>query len=602
MKVTIPHFQKITSLLFAFVAILCTPYVLKDELVNFSLSNSLFSVFIFIAYFFLLQFAMKQQNKIMVLFASILGLTFSSFMVWGRNVYTTGSTQITQLKTWGMILAFLPIFSALVVLCFRYLPMLCADNNFTECKINDRKKFLVVWLLIFLAWIPVLLASYPGVYGYDSIYQINYYRSGDFSLHHPIAHSYMLGFFVVTLGNLFGSYKVGMCCYSVFQMLCMSAAYSALYSFYVSKRCKKWVCLVVLLLFMFLPTNAIMAMSATKDALFSVLIALGTMLLFMISENPGRLKSIKFDIALTAIFLLIAIFRNQGKYIIIATFIIAILFLWKYKKQLLIMLISFVVLLGIYNGPITVALNGTPVNSLKEMMSVPCMQLSRAGVLCQDQLTDEEILSIEEYIRYYAKYQDAAGISDLFKNYLNTDKIKENPMDFIRLWVKVGLKCPTAYVDAFARITIGYWYPDMNYRDPQAFHPYWEYSPTGSTGVGSFDEEKYILLKQTPVKGFEPLYNWLHDLTYKNTYQSVPLISLLFSSALPTWCLLIVLAYTLYKRRYRCLIPLGFLLMLLATLILGPVVLYRYVFPLYLIIPLLLCSGGGRYKIEKDEK
>ncbi len=600
MKDAKPNFQKTVSLVLAFIATLCTPYIFKDELVKFSLSNSLFSILIFIAFFFLLRCATKHLEKTMLVFVSVLGFVFSAFMVFGKNIYTSGSVNILLPKTWGMIFAFLPIFSALVVLCFHYLPTLYAENEAVKFGTTDKKRFFIVWGLIFLAWLPVLLASYPGVYGYDSVYQINYYLSGNFSLHHPVAHSYMLGFFVITLGNLLGGYEAGMCCYSVFQMLCMSASMSVLYSFYISKKCRKSVGIAILLLFMFLPTNPIMAISATKDVLFAALIALATMLLLMLSENPERLKSVKFDITLTIVFLLISVFRNQGKYIIIATFVFAILLLWKYKKQLLAMLLAFIVILGVYNGPMTSALNGVPANSLREMMSVPCMQLSRAGVYGKDQLTDKEIKSIKEYINRYDEYSECAGTADPFKGSLNTSKLKKNPLEFIRLWLKVGLKCPTVYIDAFARLTIGYWYPDMNYRDPCAYHPYWEYSPTGSTRY--FDETEYVLLKQTPIKGFEALHDWLYNLTYNNSYQAIPVISMLFSSALPLWCVLIVLAYMLYKKQYRHLIPLMFILMFVATLLLGPVVLYRYIYPLYLATPLLICCCGKKYKYEKDGK
>lgn len=599
LKNVISHWKMLLCLAFAFMASLCTPYVLKDKLVNFSLNNSIFSIFVFVGYYILFQYSIKYLKKLMAFFVFFLGFIFSTFMVFGKNIYTTGSANILQLKTWLLILVFLPVFSALVVLCFHYLPMLCRENQLEETGTANKKRFFIVWLLIFLAWIPILLASYPGVYGYDSIYQINYYLSGEFSLHHPIIHSYILGFFIITVGNLLGGYEIGMCCYSVFQMLCLSATLSILYTYYISKKCNRVFGVGVLLVFMFLPTNPIMAMSATKDILFSAFIALAVMFLLMISENPERLKSVKFDIALTAVFILVSIFRNQGKYIVIVTFVLSLFLLWKYKKQLLAMLVAFVVLLGIYNGPVTDALNGVPANPIREMMSIPCLQLSRVATLCQDQLTDEESQLIKEYVGRCDEYNKGSAIADIFKGSLDVERLKKNPMEFIGLWLKVGLKCPTAYFDAFARVTIGYWYPDMNYPDPNAYHPYWEYAPTGF--FNSFDATKYVLLKQTPVKGFETLHNFLLRFSYSSAYQRLSVVSMLFGSALPIWCALIVFAYSLYKKQYRHMIPLVFVLMFVITLLLGPVVLYRYVYPLHLVTPLLACIGGCKYKNEKVE-
>ncbi len=591
---------KTVNILLALIAAMCTPHILKDDLAAFSLSNSLFSILIFIGYFTLLQYAGKRFEKRMLGLSAVLGFLFSVFMVFGKNIYTTGSVNIIQMKTWVLIFAFFPLFAALVGLCFYYLPTVTTGGRPFERAnaLSDKKRFFLVWLLIFIAWLPVLLASYPGVYGYDSVYQINFYRSGEFSLQHPIAHSYLLGFFVITVGNLLGSYEAGMCCYSVFQMLCLSAAFSALYSFYISKRWTNGWRIALLLVFMFLPTNPIMAISATKDVLFSAFFALATMLFLMLAEDPTRLRSVKFDVTLTAVLLLVAMFRSQGIYIIVATFVVALILLWKYKKQLLLIFASFVILVGLYNGPISTALGGVPSNSLREMMSIPSVQLARAITCAEGQLTDEESRLIKEYISKYHQYNRDAGIADQFKGSLDTDRLKKDPMEFIGLWAKVGLKCPTAYVDAFARVTVGYWYPDMNYRDPKAYHPYWEYSPTKSSAV--VDESKYLLLKQTPVKGFEGLHDRLYDLTYNNSYQSKPLVSMLFSSGLPLWCVLLALGYTLYRKQYRQLIPLGFVMMLVATLLLSPVVLYRYVYPLHLVVPLLVCAGSVKYEKEVD--
>ena len=587
---------KTVNILLALVAAIGTPYILKDHLVAFSLSNSVFSVLIFFGYFALLQYAARFFEKKALAPSAILGFLFSAFMICGKNIYTTGSVNVTQFKTWALIFAFSPLFFALVRICFHYLPIFTSGGRpvIGFSRLSDGKRFLMIWLLIFIAWVPVLLASYPGVYAYDSIYQINFYRAGEFSLQHPIIHSYMLGFFVITVGDLLGSHEAGMCCYSVFQMLCLSATLSAIYSFYVSKKWKNGWRLAVLLVFMFLPTNPIMAMSATKDTLFSAFFALATMLLLMIAENPQRLKSVKFDIGLTAVLFFMAIFRSQGKYVIVATLLLAIILLWKYKKQLLAILACFILLLGVYNGPVSTALNGTSSNSLREMMSIPCLQLSRAATCSADKLSAEDAALIKEYIGRYDQYNKDAAIADQFKGSLDTERLKQNPMEFIGLWARIGLKCPSVYIDAFARVTIGYWYPDMNYRDPQAYHPYWEYSPTGT--LVPCDETKYLLLEQTPVGGFGWLHNRLYDLTYENSYQKIPVLSLLFSSGLPVWGLLIVLGYMLCKKQYRFLIPLGFIGLLLATLLLGPVVLYRYVYPLHLVLPLILCGCGVKYE------
>ena len=227
--------------------------------------------------------------------------------------------------------------------------------------------------------------------------------------------------------------------------------------------------------------------------------------------------------------------------------------------------------------------------TIREMMSVPCVQLSRAMLYNDDELSENEKDLICEHIPDYSTYSFNPGISDLMKRSLDTDWIKENPIEFAKLWIKVGLKCPLTYIDAFARLTIGLWYPDMNYRDTGAYHPYWEYYSTGK--LVRFDENKYLILKQNPVNGFEWLNKIYYKLSYENSYQSVPVISMLFSSGFAVWCLLLFIAICIYRKKYRHLFPAAFITGLLLTLMLGPVVLLRYVYPIIISVPLLFASS-----------
>ncbi len=589
----------IFSLLFALSATLVTPYILKDQLTAFSLTNSVFSVLIFVGYFFLFKTATKHIEKKKMLFSVALGFVYSVFMVLGKNVMTAGFSYIFEIKTWIAVILILPVFSALALLCLSYVPFVNAAGDFTigKKKLSDKTTFFILFALIFIAWIPILLASYPGVYGYDSVYQINMYRSGEVSLHHPIIHTYLLGFFVLDVGEILGSYEAGMCCYSIFQMLCLSATFSAIYTFYVSKRWKNKSRLLVLLLIMFLPTNPIMAFSGTKDVIFAAFFALSTMLLLMVAENPERIKSIKFDLLMIGSFFLMTIFRNQGKFLVAAAFVFAFIFLWKYKKNLILVLASFLILIGVYNGPVTKALGGVEAAPIREMLSVPCVQLARAINYNADELTEEECQLIKEYIPRYAEYGWNAGISDAFKNMFDDVRFKENPTEFIKLWMTVALKCPQTYIDAFLRLTVGYWYPDMNYRDPQAYHPYWEYAPTGA--LVWFDPNEYVLLEQTPVKGFGFLNTVLFKTTYSNAYQYLPVVPMLLSSGMLLWSILMFFVYILLEKKFKYFIPLAFIAMMYVTLFLGPVVLFRYIYPIVMIMPMLFACAFN-IKKEKD--
>ena len=451
---------------------------------------------------------------------------------------------------------------------------------------HPKALYIIEFLLIYFSWMPIFLASYPGIYGYDSVYQIGYYISHHFGLHHPLIHSLILGFFTITVGNFFGSAEEGFSIYILIQMGILSFAFSEL------MRClRKWNIpqifrLFTLALIILLPTNAIMAISSTKDTIYSA-----TLLLLLLQFANAVVNKKYFDskmtMVTTAIILFLnLIFRNNAIYVDALSLIIALICFhdWKLNKKVLIIYFTAFLCFIIYSGPITTSLGGVKADSIPEMVSVPVMQMSRSATIGKEQLTEGDIQEIEEYIPDYMKYSDnQQGISDLMKNSFNSDLFRENPMHFMKLYFRIGMKCPTAYIDAFLRTTIGLWYPDMNYSDPQAHHPYWEYDNT----VDNSDNNWLIIRRQT-MTGFEGIEFLMHDLAYSNSYQKLPIISLLFSSGFYIWIMLVFITYAFQNKMYKLLVPSGFLFSLWLTLLLGPVVLYRYVYPFVICTPLLI--------------
>ena len=72
---------------------------------------------------------------------------------------------------------------------------------------NKKKSWIWIWGLMFLAWIPGLLAAWPGVFVVDNVFQMKWYLEGTISAHHPILHTYLLGG-CLKLGKLKKSLKL----------------------------------------------------------------------------------------------------------------------------------------------------------------------------------------------------------------------------------------------------------------------------------------------------------------------------------------------------------------------------------------------------------
>ena len=211
--------------------------MMKAKNQSFELSNSIWGLILFMA-FLALYSKIKDLSvdKRLIIISSLCGFCFSSSMVIGSNVLVYSSTNIGYLSTWLHIFFGIPIFAGLTVVFFEIIIPKLNFLSLSSKKLNDllktlfktnKNNFFVYWILIFLAWLPGLIASFPGVYGYDAIYQLKYYTTGKIILHHPLIHTYLLGFCVKTLGSFFGSYAIGMAIYSVIQMLLLSCAFSA---------------------------------------------------------------------------------------------------------------------------------------------------------------------------------------------------------------------------------------------------------------------------------------------------------------------------------------------------------------------------------------
>lgn len=596
------HFAKTTGcLILSFISTIFMESLMKDSLELYSLSNSVLSIFVFAGLFALYRKAICRIELRLLIISLFYGFLFSFCMVTGVNVYRYNQTRLNHLNVWIQILAEFPLFMAVVYLIFqglKYKANFCIIpklDRFLEKKFTSKKTFIIAWLLIFLAWIPGLIASYPGIYGYDSIYQLTYYTTGEISLHHPLVHTYLLGFCVWTLGNFFGDLKIGMLIYSLIQMICLSGTFACIYSYLKSRKCPGIIRIFILLLFMFLPTNALMSFSATKDILFTAFFAIMILLFMKVAENPALLNKRKFCILLILFILLQCIFRSQGIYVFLFGMIFAFILFRKYWKRLLGILLISLLAFSLYSGPFTKLCNGVKFDSLHEMMSVPSVQLSKAALENGNELSEAEKEKIKAYIPNFEAYYDYQSNADALKNTFNSELFKSQPLDFIKLWISVGLMAPMAYIDSFARLTIGLWYPDMNYCDPEAWHPYWEYHSSHQLPE---DIQRVIVERATP--GF---MQWLSDayenLTYENSYQKLGIISMLFSSGFTCWIMMLYAGWCIYIKRYRHLVPMLFVFGLWLTTMLGPVILYRYIYPIFITNIIFI---GSMLTMKKKER
>jgi hypothetical protein len=512
-------------------------------------------------------------------------------MIVGKNFIITNSSCLNLRSTWLYSVALAPFFSGIVIIVFKnIIPKL--DRVVFSTRMQARilfffeSKFLFIylWAIIFIAWLPILFATFPGINAYDSAAEYSYFSTGNITTHQPIIHTYLLEFFIQFVGKIINNEAIGLLLYSILQMLILSSALAYIIFFLNKRKISSPVKLGLLILFMFLPINPIMAISSTKDVIFAATVVFSQILFFIFAEKSSKGLSVSFIFIYIIVIFLNLAFRSQSIYVYIFTIFIGMLVLSGKRKELLVLLLIPVSLYFIYIGPVSNGLHVTKFDSIHEMMSVPCMQLARTLESNNNSLTKIEKKEIKEYIPDYQAVNVTPAISDSIKNTFNTKKFKNDPIKFASLWMKIGIKNKLNFIDAFGRLTIGLWYPDMNYPDKGAYHPYWEYIQ--SKADKNYPKSKII--NESPIYGFNWLHARLERFTYKATFNRVPVVSMLFSSGFYSWLLILTVGWMVYQKKYRFLFPLAYLVGLWLTLLLGPVVLYRYIFPIGVALPIYL--------------
>ena len=233
----------------------------------------------------------------------------------------------------------------------------------------------VVWLfysaVIFLCWLPVFLAYYPSVFAYDAEGQLYQVIAHDYSTHHPLLHTLFLGAFF-KLGGIFGSYSAGMAIHSVVQMLLMAAAFGRALCYLYQRQIPRWVRIVLLIFYGLFPTNSVLALSTTKDVLFSALVMLCTVCLYRMVCDRGMQVRKKERAVYVVLMVLMLLFRNNAVY----AFVVSVLVLWigmgRTKARKVYLWMAFMILLLFATGSVTLkAVTRAHSGSPREMLSVP---------------------------------------------------------------------------------------------------------------------------------------------------------------------------------------------------------------------------------------
>lgn len=472
-----------------------------------------------------------------------------------------------------------------IVCIWPFLILLCASGlvginrkawTYEETNVSTRQILLYAGVLLLL-WLPTLLASWPGIYGYDSEFQLNQYFHGDFNSHHPVLHTLLVGSTMKLGLALGGTPQAGAAVYTILQLLIMAGILAFVVYKLQKKGTPKWFCFIMLGFYGLHPANSMSVISCTKDTIFAGLMILLVMELLEMTEEPERFWHSWKRVAYFAVLLLLVMaFRNNAFHMLL---LFVPFFVWafrKYWKRAVLVLCGCLALHAGITGPGYEAL-GIQKGSPREMCSVLMQTAARAYNLVYLDLTEEEKEGFYSIIDEDGLKSYLPRFADPVKAYFDGEKFVEEPGQFLKAWTSVGMRHTKIYVDAFLTNNLGYWYPGAMLPNNSGNH-YVEYWANGNSAD--------LKVEMRPV--LKGLYHLYDQLCNESMHQHIPVISFLLPIGTFVWVLFAGFLVLIHRRLYKRMIPILPLLLYLGTLFLGPVVAMRYAFPIIVCTPIIL--------------
>lgn len=475
--------------------------------------------------------------------------------------------------------------------------------------LSDAGSFGIYLFLIFAAWMPYFLAYYPGICAYDAVTQIGQIESGEYVEHHPLAHTLWIRACLWLGQRLSGSANGGAALYTLLQMLFLAAAMS--YGILLLKRYGiRPVWQIIFLLFsMFYPFHGYLSVSMTKDIIFTAFFLFQVLSLFCILKRGGNDFLIKkTDILFFISTVGMILFRNNGQYALLVMLVfLAAAFIFGGKgRRKLPARIFLECLAALAAGNMLLWALSASVNAVqgdkREMLSMPIQQLARcmlyhggAGVYPEDDNTmaQEDKDLIRELFMEDGYLGYSPHISDPVKSRTLTSVIRYQPKRFAASYLGLLAKYPGDFVNAALEVNAGYLYIDDESHSTiyQKMYPGMEGKGYVQTQWWESVVEKTGIYKDSKWPGLcKRLEKWADE----NAYLKNPLLKYFFVPGIWLWWCLILLCTLLVRREYRSCLPLMLVLGYFVTLLLGPVVQLRYIYPVMVSIPCLtLLTGRG---------
>ena len=479
-------------------------------------------------------------------------------------------------------------------------------------KLLSKPGFYHIALLI--GWLPCYLAYFPAIYSYDGEPQLIQYTQHAFNNHHPIAHTLFIGA-CYDIGR-FLQHNLhcpldGMAIYAFLQMVLLSGAFACGFAFLIHRNAPVRMLIGTLLFCIIFPVHPLMAISTTKDTFFTAFLLMDFFLLVQAMEDEEQFGK-KEMMRLCIVNLGLMMFRKNGVYIQIILFVILLITMlccflpciklhrkfcdFSKENQLEVWIkltaVTFLSICLFFAAEHSLLyLTDAEPGESAEALSIPLQQLARAYKSSGEQMDEEDLELLTAYLPKKGMENYRPYISDGVKMYFNNDLFRENSADFMKIYLRLAYQYPGSYLVAPLYQTMGDWFlTDISHC--LVYQDWWR------------DRTGYLITDVTPVFAgdFVKKENLLPAV--RNVYEAIATdcvhqsflpAKILFAPALYCFLTLFAGIAFLKQKRYRQLIPWAVVMIYFLTVLAGPCVLIRYIYPFMALMPFLA------FKVLREE-
>ncbi len=529
----------------------------------------------------------------------------SFFLVFGYSFRYTNSWDLIFMDTFhqlialGMMVGYYELFVRIYGILLKGLEQMAEKREENPGRlaewIFEEHAFFRPVLIIFVCWLPYILAKFPGAAMPETLAEMRQFYWNSINNYYPPFHTLALSL-LMQLGGALGSYTLGFFLNLLVQLALLWSAFG--YGFVLMKRWKtpclfRFLALGIICVVQFFPMEATIV---EKDIPYTACVIFVVLLLY----EQMRTMQEKADLSAAQMggYLLacmgVACNRNEGFYLIFASGVAMAVYTYRQifqknpqkSKRILFMVLAPILLFGIYQKLLLPAC-GVEDNGPKEALSIPFQQTAR---YVRDY--GEEVLPADQEI--IAQVLDYENLAELYDP-ITSDPVKytfhaESPQDltaYFGLWFRQLIRHPGNAIEATMNNAYGWFYQEgyaHNYMMTSQIEGHdvrWEIvQPAKLAGVRQVMERVAKLLSRIPV------LNWFEN------------------AGFVSWMTILLGAVWLGAGKKRYLLPLLPLLVALLVCIAAPTFNYqmRYIMPVMFCVPFYLPMAAQSLSLQKAEK